>query len=245
MENTATATMSEKTLTKEDVRAKIAKLMALSTSPVEAEASAALLKAQSLMMKYNLSQAEIIVDENDEEADEFMRNAPVAVVDADWKAQLINGLAGIFDCFIYRQKVDKSRSMIKCYGNGFDISVFLTVYYKMLDVIEQLGDAAMVQAKIDGRIGYNRGVTMAFKRSWFLGCVTRLVTRIKDQKAAQMAQDNACRALVIKKEEFNKKMLHEDGIRLKTITKNQRFDSDAYARGQSAGNGIALNPQLQ
>lgn len=46
-------------MAKEDIKSKIQKLLRLATSPVEAEAQAALLKARELMMKYKLSELDL------------------------------------------------------------------------------------------------------------------------------------------------------------------------------------------
>lgn len=235
------------TLTRDEVRAKIAKLMALSTSPNENEAASALAKAQELMMKYSLSQAEITINV-EEKLDDFVRNLSIAIVDTEWQDVFINLLSKVFDCYIYKHRTAKNKQtyIIKCYGNSFDIEIMMKLYHRMLAVISQLADAEMIQAKLDGRIGKNRTETMAYKRCWFQGCVTRLCQRLIAQKQMQMAENNACRALVIKKEEFNRAMLKEDSIKVSAPPKRKRtYDVEAYHRGVSAGDGICINQQIQ
>jgi hypothetical protein len=231
-------------MTQEEVIRKIEKLLRLSSSPVEAEASAALAKAQALMMEYNLSQVDIPVEGKSKV--EFIRNQKIAELPIGWQSAFMKGLANIFDCTIFASKSpNHGLHFVKAYGAPADVEVLRTIFTSMKASIAALWASESIKAKAMGLIGRSRGETMRYKEGWHCGCTYRLIERLKEQKAHQMQQDVRCRALVVKKMEVTGTMLKEDNIKLKGTTKTKKAASTlGWFDGAVAGNKIEMNKKV-
>jgi len=87
-------------MTNEKVLNKVKKLMALSESPVEAEAKLALMKAQMMLKEHNLSIKDIHKEKIQKKDYQFNRKSP-----QQWQTKLILGTMRGFNCEVIQSKV--------------------------------------------------------------------------------------------------------------------------------------------
>lgn len=239
----------------DEVKGKIEKLMRLSSSPNEHEASLALAKAQELMAEYNLGMAECIlsdakVNENQVIVDEFGDDVD------DWEIGLASKLSSIFDVRMYINKriyykdvnsINRTTSRsILLYGLPMDVETMKSVYQMIQPLIKSIGVKHFAILKRNNVIGLHRGTTMAYKRGWFLGCVLRITERVDEQRRMRLAQDNKMTALVIRKSEIIDEAVKEKmGIDPSTLKEEKNSSAKTskigMIQGMRAADSIAIN----
>lgn len=237
----------QKNFTFDAVKVKIEKLLRLSTSPNEFEAASALAKSQALMEEYNLSMAEIILDDRQTNSLSIVKETLGTDVE-DWERALANGIAKIFGVKMFAQReyerVHRRRSTRKSivfYGLPMDVSTTKDCFVMIQEMIQIRSIAEFALAKLAGIIGHSRGATLAYKRGWFDGCITRIINRVKENRDYELGQGNKMTALVVRKEELISQKMKADGIHLVNIPSSARSSVDGFHRGASAANSIALN----
>lgn len=120
----------------QDIRDKIAKLLALADSPSEAEARAALLKARELMAKHKLRPEEIKKAENVKVIKETIGVSCTGMTDP-WMANLAAVIAGHYCCCSYRQTFKgKKTKHIGLVGLEDDFAICKTVVLYAIDCIQ-------------------------------------------------------------------------------------------------------------
>lgn len=238
------------TFTIEECKLKIEKLMKLSESPNEHEAALAMSKAQKLMTEYNLSISEIIMDEakplsaiRDEIGEDI----------EDWEGWLASGIAEIFGVRMFNHISHRvvrfnrrQRKSIVFYGLPMDVEAVKATFTMLNSTINHLSFIEFMKMKMAGIIGNARGETLSIKRGWFMGCVERIVARVKEQRDYEMSQNVAITALVIRKKDIIREAMAKDGIRLtQTAPSKAAASATGYTMGQNAANNIALNRLVQ
>ena len=120
----------------QDIRDKIAKLLALADSPSEAEARATLLKARELMAKHKLRPEEIKKAENVKVIKETIGVSCTGMTDP-WMANLAAVIAGHYCCCSYRQTFKgKKTKHIGLVGLEDDFAICKTVVLYAIDCIQ-------------------------------------------------------------------------------------------------------------
>jgi len=210
----------------EIVMEKIKKLLRLSESPNEAEASLAIEKAQNLLREYNLSMQDIEKDKNSEikKEDLFeLKREPT------WKSLIISGVCQAYYCksFLYKKRLNLKdyvyvRNII---GKEHNVIVAIEVIKYLFSAVERLAKEYKGKNKLD----YKKG----------------LACRIADRLKELNKQDREyCNALVVSEEGFLNKYLKEN-FNVTTRYSNVRINhNEAYSRGYKDGNNVSLNTQI-
>ncbi len=118
-----------------DINERISKLLALSESPVEAEAQQAILKAKELMMKYKLSKNDIKTKCC--EVKEIITNITCSKRRDPWIIDLGNVIATNYCCrCFFKQRKGKQTVIICFYGFEDDSCICEKIFLYALDCIQ-------------------------------------------------------------------------------------------------------------
>jgi hypothetical protein len=199
----------------EAVKRRVKKLFALSKSPNENEAMAALEKVLALMDEYHLTEGQCLYVKQPVKATKRL---------SKWRAVLSNAVAWLYCCETYRKK---SAGEIVFYGESFDASVAGEMYGYLSKTVEHMA-----------KQNIRKNASREYREKYRLGVACRLNARIHDLGAAAAwmeVRGNKLRTV----EEAMKK---EIAIVTTDLKITGRGDN-AFKRGAAAGDGIALNRQ--
>lgn len=239
-----------------DILNRIRKLVELSknnTSPEEAANAAA--RAQELMFKYQIGEADLDVGSTEREVepvvDEIV-HAEKGRRDA-WKASLANGIAKAFGARVYT--VTGGTCDFHCVGLK---SVTQTVQYMfgyLVLEVDRLADEGWTQ---EPNRAHHNGRT--WKNNFRLGAVAIIVSRLKEQRAQQERQvedllavakefgdaatGSKSTALALYKTDQERQAEGYEEIKkkqgLRPMKSKYTYNPNAYQRGRSAGESVSL-----
>ena len=225
---------------------KIKKLLALSDSPYEHEAQAALLKAQFLMQSYEVSREELDhTKEGSELESPIIRKLFVRAkrVPAYWKRSLLILLAKHYKC----QYVEYSGQGIGVYGHRPYVEIVRHLFQYYSEVIEQMATA-------------HRGKGTVYLNNFRSGMVDRLQTKLAEKQREPCLADMAS----LPDDDVNTKggssltQLHQEAHELREFIGmiNPRFyrrrgsvsyvqmNQSAKQKGYDSGKHLSVNEQL-
>lgn len=195
---------------------KIKKLLALSKSPNEHEAQAAMLKAQELMAKYNIS-----VEESVETEITYTSTIAETSGNSTFRAPLSAIIAKNFRCEVFM-----ANDCIAFYGHSEDVPVCKEVFEYAYKTIKKLGTKRYNEAK---KAGYET-------RGFYTQYQTAFLIALKD------AFEKQCTALMIVTptdvtENFIK--MSEGWSKKKMSMQNRGINVRAYQQGTRDGKAFA------
>lgn len=217
------------------IKDKIRKLIALASSPVEAEAKLAMQKAGELMAKYELSISEIRQAEGRDILD-MIKNVTIDGIGEKrrgWESVLSLAIAKAFDSDIVlssRWNDDEGCYQWTIVIIGHESDVDLVVYFHKFLRRYIWGMA---------RMEYN---TVKDRESYCLGVVATISDRLKEMyKKKEDVMDSTCTALVLVKKDAVAEKKHNMFPNLKyvNLTGNRR-NWDAYDKGIKDGHDVNL-----
>lgn len=214
----------------EKVLEKVKKLLALSQSPSEAEASSALEKAHALLAEHNLSIADI---KEDVEIEEDVLIDGVRL--PNWKKLLAISVTRANYCdVILRSKIEfngvslENHKKLNIVGKAHNSIVARAMVEYLFATIERLAK------KVKGK---------SAKESYKLGVAHNLAKRLKAITDAEKAPNSGLSGLVVY--ESGKVKDYLDGIGGKTSkVKSSVSNSNAYRAGFADGANVSLNRQV-
>jgi hypothetical protein len=199
----------------EAVKRRVKKLLALSKSPNENEAMAALEKAHALMEEYRLTEGGCLYSKE---------RVPATKRLSRWRAVLSNAVAWLYCCETYR-KTDTGE--IVFYGESFDAFIAGEMYRYLSKTVERMA-----------KQNIRKNASMKYREKYRLGFACRLNARMHDLGAAAAWMEVRGSKLRAVKEALEKEIT----IVTKDLNITGRGDN-AFKRGAAAGDGIALNRQ--
>jgi hypothetical protein len=218
------------------VRKLLAKAEAEGVTPPEAEALTA--KAAELMARYGIDRARLAASRPDTDRPSS-RIIDIANPWAQVRAHLLAGLAGAMRCQCVLLSTTKPGARIHVFGYASDLERADILYTSLLLQMARGLTVAVVPAGVSVR---------AWRRSWLLGFVTAVITRVKsaEDRAAASAQGEtqagpstalvlADRAVVIRRQLEQTYPV----TRRTRITYSGRGYSAGYTQGQQADIGNA------
>lgn len=126
--------MTTPQIDKEKIADKIAKLLRLATSPVAAEAQAALTKAQELSARYGVEMKEGTQENQVIETTLESQNTGLSITER----QIALHLSKYFRVKSYLQSYGAGRKVIKVVGLQGDVETFVVVYLYTINIFEKL-----------------------------------------------------------------------------------------------------------
>jgi len=217
------------------VRKLLAKAEAEGVTPPEAEALTA--KAAELMARYGIDRARLAATRPDTDRP----GSRIIDIDNPWaqvRAHLLAGLAGAMRCQCVLLSTGRPGARIHIFGYASDLERVDIVYTSLLLQMAHGLTATAVPVGVRS--------PRAWRRSWLLGFVTAVITRVRsaEDRAAANAEGEtrsgpstalvlADRAVVIRRQ-----LEQEYPVTRRTrITYSGRGYSDGYAQGQQADIG--------
>jgi hypothetical protein len=173
----------------EAIKKRIKKLLALSKSPNENEAVAALEKAQLLMEEYHISESECVYTRHSIKATKRL---------SKWRCILSNAVAWLYYCETYRSVTSGE---IVFYGEEFEAFMAGEMYRYLSKTIERMA-----------KQNIRKGATLKYRNKYKLGIACQLYIRIQEMgKAASWAPQREGKLLAVKKAlESELAIVHED-----------------------------------
>ncbi len=220
-------------MNKENIVEKIRKLLALSQSDNEAEASLAMQRVHELLVKYNLEMEEVKVN-NTPVTKEVMADGQRL---KEWRLELAVGIAKAYFCKTLITNFDYGYYEFNLVGKPHNIEIAKSMY-------EYLESAIMRISKKNIR----KNAKAKYRESYKYGMAMRLADRLQEKMHSYGEKtDRKSKALVVNLYE-NEKMLIEEFLSGKKIgTFDKKFKNNngsAISRGYAAGANVSLNNQL-
>jgi hypothetical protein len=215
-------------MTKEKIADKIKKLLALSKSDNEHEASLALANANKLLMKHNLEMKDLeeidltcIVEEEVMSAGRIM----------NYKSMMLNAVMGFNNCEILIHSITHGNKIIKAIGKKQNIDVSLSMYEYLMNTMERKMKVEKPRNKTSFRLGFSHSIAIKIKEIM--------------QERNNSNNDVACTALVIQEKKMAKDFMHNKYKNLRTQrAKTSYRDRESFDSGVQAGNSTSLNSQI-
>lgn len=204
----------------------------------EAEATSALEMAHKLLLKHNLSMAEVEEIKRPEES-QVIEEQEYAVAADGTPRKGSAGWQGILATVIGKQffvRVLSARGMLYFVGRPDNVAI---VRELNAWVVRQVAQLALEACYEDGREPRYEKVWM---RSCRLGIVARINQRLADMVAAHAAEDVKIRALVVRYNDENTKFVED---RYGTLSRGQGqtdIHYGGYTAGQEVGDRVSLSP---
>jgi hypothetical protein len=233
-------------MTRESILSKLDHLFRLAehpnTNPNEAAIAAA--RAQQIMFEHKISRSEVTVKENDAEDPMVVQNALEGqnARILTWKLDLLNSIAFSNFCrLVYwnarnRTKFSLRRSArMNVYGRKGDVETTLYLYNYLVKEIDRIAyeDIQRVHPESPKRWG----------ASFRLGAAHTIGSRLEQQRKAQereIQSNEKCTALVKREDNAVKDFVQKIVGKTKNINRETTADSEAYYRGQKAGQDVNL-----
>lgn len=161
---------------------KIRKVVALSTSPNEAEAAAAAEKAQAMLAEYNLSMSDLNTDQKDEDL-VIIEDDDAKTESVPWRRRIASGVAKLYFCTYFYTFVKEVAPTRGCgyirsdkhtfIGEQHNVAVAKMMFKYLGDAVERLsGEAALA---------YPTRERSSYRTSFKLACATRLYWRMHER----------------------------------------------------------------
>lgn len=216
---------------------KINKLLALGQSPNEHEAKLAMINAQKLLTKHNLSMHDIKAKEDTLDIIEKVLGLDSTRV-ATWKSSLLNSICLNNYCTLLISTGYNRQKSFKIIGTDVNIQMVLQMYEYLYETIERItkkSDTKGTTEKNSFRLGMINGINEQFRA-------------IKDAMERDGIDEECTALMVVDFEKKNKtaisKFLENYRIR-QTSSKGSRIDGGAYAKGRVEGSKVSLNKQVK
>jgi Protein of unknown function (DUF2786) len=218
------------TIERESLLNKIRALLAktLDNGCSEAEAMAALSKAQALRDAHAVTEAELHLTKEEKA---ILRREPPGSTDPHRIKWFLSGAVGDFcSCESWRERKRKGGGLTFC---GLPSDAQFATW--LLDTLTNFVQAELVKFLIDAApSNEDRREAM---RGFVLGCTDRICQRLRElgEQSATVASSNA-RALVVVKNAAVKAKMDELGIHLRGVSGDcGAFDPSSYQAGKAAG----------
>jgi len=216
---------------KEKVIDKVKKLLALSKSSNEHEASLALENANKLLMKHNLEMSDISDVEKSAIIEEAVMSAGRIM---KWKTVLLASVMRLNNCEIITHSIRGGEKKVISIGKKQNIEVSLSMYDYLCRTMER---------KLNRENPYN-------KQSFRIGFAITINKKIQEIIAERNRKKDdfatACTALVVQEKAEVKKFMMDKYRNLRTERSNiSCSDASSYSAGVRAGQATSLNSQIR
>lgn len=215
----------------DEILEKVRRLFELAKSPNIHEAEAAMMKAQELLHKYNLTEGAVPT----EEKQPFIREFVALKNQAQWAGTLLNAVARYNGGRVVYEGAKKQYAVI---GQKHVIEIILYGYAQMEAKIRWLADVAW-DIEEDKRTTEAR-----YKEGYSLGAVTALDKKLKENQQRFEVQDTKeSMALVVKYDADLARALSDFYPRL-TNRRGPAVDGSGYGAGARAGKFLNVDAGL-
>jgi vacuolar-type H+-ATPase subunit I/STV1 len=199
----------------ETIKQKIKKLLALSKSPNENEAFAALEKAKRLMEEYGLNEQSCIYTS---------KKVKSTKIYTPWRTLISNDMAWLYNCYKYQDKDDGTFVFT---GEEFDVFMAGEMYAYLVKTIDRMA-----------KQNIRKNAKHTFRQSYRLGIAKSISNRIMTLgQSCSWAPQRESKIKAVSDYVKNKVKIAE------TERKTKGTNRSAIARGFIDADGISLNRQ--
>lgn len=219
------------------IKDKIRKLLKLATSPVEAEAQAALLKARELMMKYKLSELDIDdKDPKDIEIVTIRTEVTFTKYTDNWISSLANVIAENHCCQSFFTKRYRAKQRHICFmGVKEDAELVEQIFYYARYCIYSRIDSLRAEYRV---YGYNitdlRPMTDSYAKGFIKG--------LNEQYELQNQKNQELGLVAVVPQEVKD---YIDNLQSVDLGYRRSIDQEAYAQGQEDGLRFTMKDKLR
>jgi hypothetical protein len=213
---------------------KIRKLLALAHSSNEFEAALAAAHVQRLLSEHNLGMADIEASYKPDKADKIEIEATRTL--PKWVRHLSAGVCSAFDCQAIH---NPSNGMLSFIGVGADAQVAVYTFSYLVNTVRTLCSAYMKEHVGNGANGRTREL---MRQSYYLGAVTTINERLKEQKVSTPVTSGAL--VPIKEALIRQTMSEIDDIRT-VHSRRSYIHYDAYRKGKNDGSRVTIRKGVE
>ena len=223
----------------------IKRLLALSKSSNVNEAALAMAKAQELLTKYNLEQAQIEAAmseaQRQQRYDKSTHSVGGTKAEWQWRKHLLNVLASTN----FRESIGYTgEGRVALVGQPHNVEVVVYLYDYLVGELKRI---AKDDYKRDRRTPFTGVAGMglaAYTRAFMYGAAQAIHARLAKQSSEAQRTDSATMALVVQSDADLKAAVTRYFPSLK-YRKAQPVNRAAYESGQRAGQTVAINPGIR
>ena len=225
-------------MTKEEVISKVRKLFQLSNSPNENEAALAAAKARDILGRYNLTMADLSVDELKNAISATEASVKVGKVLRNWVKGLLIHVAQGFECEHVIRRRNGCSPVLTFIGTSADAEVASYTFQFLYRELNRLVDRTLPTLKRQHR-SWNAA---ALRYAYLDGAVKRIGERFREQtRAARVTEIKCCKDLVLVKDEIIKNYMAEAFSNIKTeYARSRMVSAGAFEKGYRDADRINL-----
>lgn len=221
---------------------KIARLKTLAERPgTPEEAAAAVAAIQRLMLRYNLSEAQVsTANRNEKHGFDSVRFDLGSTM--SWRSHLMNAICNYTFC---KAVFDHKGSKVNIIGEQHNIAIVTGLYDFLVGEVMRLADVGWNALTAEDRWG---STVRSWKNAFRLGAGQTLGARLRDQfkEQAKAEDETAVNALVVVKNDALARAAREFFPNSRASnTRASMSDQRGYVAGQIAGKGINLARQIE
>ena len=227
------------------ILAKIKKCFALGTSPNESESAAAILKARTLMMKYNIEQSELAASQvEDIEVLDIPMSARFGVSASSLAFNL--GNAFMVKPILVKTKTNgKISTNMRFIGGITDIATVSYIYGYILNLADEKSKNYFEEKIRYTQDRWTPSTAKKVKSDYSYGFVSAINTKLKAIEAEHAKvnpyEAEVSNALVIVKSARIDKFVEETQGKLKTKTSKTSFSRTHFGEGHAAGEKTGIH----
>ena len=209
---------------------KIKKLLALASSPNEHEAQSALLKAQELLAKHNLTIND--VDSSEAEESVIQHRVDISFTKMEWRLNLANIIADNFRCYCWGHLGNRGKGIgFTFLGKESDVEICKTIYIYAKKFIEN--NVRRLQREYNAKGYSSKGVAQSYGHGFCIG--------LRAQFSTQMKAHEEEWGIVLSKPKDVVEKYEEMSTSFKTRSKQLSVNESCYNRGVKDGAEFSPN----
>jgi hypothetical protein len=227
-------------MTKEEVLSKVRKLFELSNSPNENEAALAAAKARDLLARYNLSIADLAIDDVNSALAPTELSVNVGRAVRNWVKGLLIHVAEGFECEHIIRRRRGCNATLSFIGTPADAEVAVYTFEFLYGQLYRLVEQALPRLKRENR----SWSTTALRHAYLDGAVKRIGERFREQtESIRAAERRECKELVVAKEQMIKTYMATtfSCIRIE-YARRRVVSATAFEKGYRDAGTINLRP---
>jgi hypothetical protein len=229
-------------VTKEAVLSKVKKLFELSNSPNENEAALAASKARELLGRYNLSIADLPMDEANSTLVPTETSVRVGKAVRNWVKGLMLHVAEGFECQHIIRRRHRSNTVLTFIGTPADSEVAAYTFQFLYRQVRNLVEQALPRLKRENR-GWS---AVALRHAYLDGSVKRIGEKLRKQtQPIRAVEHHECKDLVLAKEQMIKNYMATAFSNIRMEYGRRRIVSaGAFEKGYRDADTINLKPGI-
>jgi hypothetical protein len=229
-------------LTKDEAIDKVRKLLELSKSPNENEAALAAAKAREILSNYNLSMADLPIEEIRATLDIMEKTVEEETILSIWIQNLLVHVCQSFDCtHIIANQKGKSRIIFIGDSADAEVAAFTFEFLKM-EIKRLCSESLPLLVKQLGKKWSPRQL----EESYFEGAVHRIGEKLrKHVEKIKKTESEKCTALILLKEDLLEEYLEKKFPEWNYAQREQKSGSpEAFAKGYHDADAIQVRKSI-